>query len=109
MHSVIIPAHPERENMHPVCARLVGRSYESLTPTEASLADHFGMYGEIYHGEWARTRDHLHIRTDDGTPDPDRWIDIRLPPDTPLDEGCWELARVADFWLNSYIPEMLSR
>lgn len=109
MESVIIPGRPDRGAMHPACARLVGRNPDTLTKTEEILAEHFGLYGDLYYGEWVRTRDYLYMRTDTGTPRPEDWIDIRLPPDTPLVEGCWELARVTSYWLNTYIPETVSR
>lgn len=106
MQQVIIPAQPDPTHLSRACARLVGRDPDSLTATEERLAEYFGMYGELYWAEYARGRDYLYLRTDVGHPG--EYIDIRMPPDTPIEEACWELAVVANHYLNTYLPDMLA-
>lgn len=100
MGQILMPARPDRAKMHPVCARLVGRDPDVLTEIEEKLAEHFGLYGDLYWCNVTRTQDHILLETDLGHPGTP--ASIMVPPDTPLAEAAWELAEVISYYMDEY-------
>ena len=84
--------------LHPQAERLVGRSYDELTHTEAKIHDHFSHYGELYWGKYDSSTGL--VTTDLGQPDSE--ITIRVQPGTPARHAAHELASAADYMVNEY-------
>ena len=91
--------------LHPQAERLVGRSYDELTHTEAKIHDHFSHYGELYWGKYDISTGL--VTTDLGQPGSE--ITIRVQPGTPPRHAAHELAAVADYMVNAYYEETSSR
>ena len=84
--------------LHPQAERLVGRSYDELTHTEAKIHDHFSHYGELYWGKYDSSTGL--VTTDLGRPGTE--ITIRVRPGTLPADAARELASVADYMMNEY-------
>jgi len=87
--------------LHPQAERLVGRSYDELTHTEAKIHDHLSLLGELYWGKYDSSTGLA--TTDLGQPDSE--ITIRVQPGTPARHAAHELAAVADYMVNAYYEE----
>ena len=84
--------------LHPQAERLVGRSYDELTHTEAKIHDHLSLQGELYWGKYDRSTGL--VTTDLGRPGTE--VTIRVRPRTPPADAARELASVADYMMNEY-------
>ena len=84
--------------LHPQAERLVGRSYDELTHTEAKIHDHLSLLGELYWGKYDSSTGL--VTTDLGQPDSE--ITIRVQPGTPARHAAHELASAADYMVNEY-------
>ena len=84
--------------LHPQAERLVGRSYDELTHTEAKIHDHLSLQGELYWGKYDSSTGL--VTTDLGQPDSE--ITIRVQPGTPARHAAHELASAADYMVNEY-------
>ena len=84
--------------LHPQAERLVGRSYDELTHTEAKIHDHLSLLGELYWGKYDSSTGL--VTTDLGQPDSE--ITIRVQPGTPPADAAHELASVVDYMVNKY-------
>ena len=84
--------------LHPQAERLVGRSYDELTHTEAKIHDHLSLLGELYWGKYDSSTGLA--TTDLGQPGTE--ITIRVQPGTPARHAAHELASAADYMVNEY-------
>jgi hypothetical protein len=87
--------------LHPQAERLVGRSYDELTYTEAKIHDHLSLQGELYWGKYDSSTGL--VTTDLGRPGTE--ITIRVRPRTLPADAARELASVADYLVNNFTEE----
>ena len=84
--------------LHPQAERLVGRSYDELTYTEAKIHDHLSLQGELYLVKYDSSTGL--VTTDLGHPGTE--VIIRVRPGTLPADAARELASVADYMMNEY-------